>query len=83
MKYGEGRITEDQIWLKCGKKLRAIPKASMRGTKVFSRSMLTTVCFEKKFKERLGVQPAAKQKRKTKSTYYTILDSKTTIAREI
>ena len=72
LKYGEGRITEDQICLKCGKKLTAIPKASMRGAMVFCRSMPTTVCFVKKFKDRLGVQSAAKRKRKTKSTYYRI-----------
>ena len=41
LKYREGRITEDQICLKCGKKLTAIPKASMRGTIVFCRSMPT------------------------------------------
>ena len=49
LKYGEGRITEDQICLKCGGKLTAIPKASMRGTMLFCRSMPTTVCFVKTF----------------------------------
>ena len=39
---------------------------------VFCSSMPTTVCFVKKIKERLGVQSTAKQKQKTKSTYYTI-----------
>ena len=48
LKYGEGRITEDQICLKCGEKLASIPKASMRGTMVFCRSTPTTVCFVKK-----------------------------------
>ena len=50
LKYGEGRITEDQIYPKCGNKLTAIPKASMRGTMIFCtppRSMPTTVCFVK------------------------------------
>ena len=47
LKYGEGRITEDQIWPKMRKKFTAIPKASMRGTMVFCRSMPTTVCFVK------------------------------------
>ena len=32
LKYGEGRNTEDEICLKCGKILTAIPKASMRRT---------------------------------------------------
>ena len=32
LKNGDGRMTEDQICLTCGKKLIAIPKASMRGT---------------------------------------------------
>ena len=49
LKYGEGRITEDQICLKCGKELTAIPEASMRGIMVFCRSMPMTVCFVKKF----------------------------------
>ena len=51
-----------------------------KGTMVFCRSMPTTVCFVKKKKKkkiekkkRLGVQLAAKRKRKTKSTYYAIL----------
>ena len=48
LKYEEGRITEDQICLKCGKNLTAIPKASMRGIIVFCASMPTTVCFVKK-----------------------------------
>ena len=47
LKYGDGRITEYQIFPKCGKKLTAIPKASMREAMVFCRFMPTTVCFVK------------------------------------
>ena len=48
LSYGEGRITEDQICPKCGKKIDSCsPKASMRRTMVFCRSMPTTVCFVK------------------------------------
>ena len=47
LKYGQGRITEDQICKKCGKIDSYSPKASMRGAMVFCRSMPTTVCFVK------------------------------------
>ena len=68
LKYGEGRITADQICLKCGKKLTAIPKASMRGTMVFCRSMPATVCFVKTFLKKTGSPISGKTKTKDKST---------------
>ena len=66
LKYGEGRITENQICLKCGKKLTAIPKASMTGTMVFCRSMPTTVCSVKNVLKKAGSPISSKTKMKDK-----------------
>ena len=66
LKYGEGRITEDQICLKYGKKLTAIPKTSMGGIMVFCRSMPTTVCFVKENSRKTGSPIRSKTKTKDK-----------------
>ena len=62
LKNGEGRITEDQICPKCGGENDSYSQGVYEGNSVvLCMPMPTTACFVKKlFKERLGVQSAAK-----------------------
>ena len=71
LKYEEGRITEDQICLKCGKKLTAFSKASLRRTMVFCRSMPTTVCFVKKKKLKKGCESSQRQNENERQNHIT------------
>ena len=81
LKYGVGRITEDQICPKCGEKLTAIPKASMRGTMVFCRSMPTTVCFVKIVLRKTGGAISGEMKTKDKINILHYNEAKTLLLR--
>ena len=62
LKYGKERITEDQICLKCEKKIDSYSQGVYEGDNGLLQVYADDSVFCKKnFKERLGVESAARQ----------------------